>query len=96
MVDQERADHFVHAIVKDWRAAPLTAVDRALCQFAAKLTRLPTAVSKADLDTLREQGLNDTALHDAVQVIGYFNYITRVAEALGVEAEDFIEPWGKP
>ena len=33
-------------------------------------------------------------IHDAVQVIGYFNYITRVADALGVEREDFIPPWG--
>jgi hypothetical protein len=30
-----------------------------------------------------------------VQVIAYFNYITRVADALGVEREDFIEPWGE-
>jgi hypothetical protein len=46
------------------------------------------------LHSLREQGFDDRAIHDAVQVIGYFNYITRVAEALGVEAEDFIRPWG--
>ena len=37
---------------------------------------------------------DDRAIHDAVQVIGYFNYITRVADALGVEREDFIPPWG--
>jgi alkylhydroperoxidase family enzyme len=49
----------------------------------------------ADLDTLREHGFSDRAIHDAVQVIGYFNYITRVADALGVEPEDFIEPWGE-
>lgn len=94
MVDQEKADQYVHAVVKDWRSAPLTAVDRALCQFAAKLTRLPQAISEADINALREQGLDDSAIHDAVQVIGYFNYITRVAEGLGVENEPFIQPWG--
>jgi len=31
---------------------------------------------------------------DAVQVVAYFNYITRVADGLGVEPEDFIERWG--
>jgi hypothetical protein len=43
---------------------------------------------------LREHGLGDDAIHDAVQVIGYFNYISRIADALGVEAETFIPPWG--
>jgi alkylhydroperoxidase family enzyme len=53
-------------------------------------------MTPADLDVLRSHGLDDRAIHDAVQVIGYFNYITRVADALGVEPEDFIEPWGRP
>ncbi len=47
-----------------------------------------------DIAELRSHGFDDTAIHDATQVIGYFNYITRVAEALGVEPEDFIRPWG--
>jgi len=52
-------------------------------------------MSPADLDRLREQGLDDRAIHDAVQVIGFFNYITRVADSLGVEPEEFITPWGQ-
>ena len=48
----------------------------------------------ADLDRLRDEGLSDRAIHDAAQVISYFNYITRIAESLGVEPEDFIRPWG--
>jgi alkylhydroperoxidase family enzyme len=50
----------------------------------------------ADLERLRAQGFDDRAIHDATQVIAYFNYITRVAEALGVEPERFIAPWGAP
>lgn len=88
------ADAFVHAVVRDWRSAPLTPADRALCAFAAKLTLDQHAMSPADLAVLREVGFNDRAIHDAVQVIGYFNYITRVADALGVEPETFIQPWG--
>ncbi|MBM3124255.1 MAG: hypothetical protein FJZ87_04180 [Chloroflexi bacterium] len=94
MQDPDR-DLFVHALVRDWRTAPLSGTDLALCQFAEKLTRSPGAMAQADLEELRAQGFDDRAIHDTVQVIGYFNYINRVADALGVEPEDFIKPWGK-
>ena len=81
-------------MARDWRSAPLTTVDRALCEFAAKLSCRQQQMTEDDLATLREHGLGDTAIHDAAQVIGYFNYITRVADALGVEPEEFIESWG--
>ena len=84
----------MHAVVRDWRTAPLSPVDHALCAFAAKLTHAQSRMSPADLDALRAHGLDDQAIHDAVQVIGYFNYITRVADALGVEPETFIRGWG--
>jgi len=51
-------------------------------------------MTPSDLEELRIQGLDDPAIHDAVQVIAFFNYITRIADALGVEPEDFIQPWG--
>ena len=86
----------MHAVVRDWRAAPLSEVDRALCAFAAKLTKHQHDMSPADLDVLRAHGLDDRGIHDAAQVIGYFNYITRLADALGVEPEEFIQPWGRP
>ena len=47
-----------------------------------------------DLDALRTRGFDDTAIHDATQVVAYFNYITRVADALGVEPEEGVGPWG--
>lgn len=86
----------MHAVARDWRTAPLSLVDRALCEFAAKLTHTPGKMLPADLDALRSAGLDDRAIHDAVQVIAYFNYINRVADSLGGEPEDFIQPWGKP
>ncbi|HEY7697899.1 MAG TPA: hypothetical protein VIE88_05750 [Vicinamibacteria bacterium] len=81
-------------MVRDWRKAPLNEVDRALCELAEKLTHRQRKMSPADLEGLRARGLDDPAIHDAVQVIAYFNYITRIADALGVEPEDFIQPWG--
>lgn len=68
-------------------------MDKALCAYAEKLTLTPSEMSEADLDELRWFGLADRAIHDATQVIGYFNYINRIADALGVEPEDFIRPW---
>ena len=60
---------------------------RALCLFATKLTREPASVGKADVDALRAHDLDDAAIHDAIQVIAYFNYINRVADAVGIEDE---------
>jgi uncharacterized peroxidase-related enzyme len=93
-MDEAEADAFVHAVARDWRSAPLAPPDRALCRFAAKLTLDQAAMTSADLDALRAHRVTDRAIHDAVQVVAYFNYITRVADALGVEDEDFIRPWG--
>ena len=91
----EEADYFVHAVARDWKSAPLSDQDQALCKYAAKLTHSPSQMSASDLDELRSYGLGDRAIHDATQVISYFNYINRIADALGVEPEDFIQPWGK-
>jgi len=71
-------------------------VDRALCAFAAKLTTDVAAVGAADVHALRAVGLDDVAIHDATQVVGYFNYINRMAEALGVEPETFVRAWEQP
>ncbi len=89
------ADGLVHAIVADWRSASLSPADAALCAYAVKLTLHQHEMSPGDLDALRAHGFDDRAIHDATQVIAYFNYITRVAEALGVEPETFIAPWGR-
>ena len=52
-----------------------------------KVTRGPASVRKRDLETLRKHALTDRDILDAVQVISYFNYINRVADALGIEPE---------
>lgn len=91
--DAER-DAFVHAIARDWRGAGLSDADEALCRYAEKLTHDQKSTGQGDVDELRSRGFDDRAIHDATQVIGYFNYITRVADGLGVEPEDHIAKWG--
>jgi uncharacterized peroxidase-related enzyme len=60
---------------------------RALCEFAVVLTQQPAAADAARIDALRAHGWSDAAVHDAIQVIAYFNYINRVADAVGIEDE---------
>lgn len=69
-------------------------MDAALCAFAEKLTLTPSQMDEADINQLRAVGLDDRTIHDATQIIGYFNYIDRIADALGVEPETFIQDWG--
>jgi alkylhydroperoxidase family enzyme len=44
-------------------------------------------VDQADIDALRAVGLDDAAISDAIQVVGYFNYVTRVADGVGIDDE---------
>ena len=71
----------------DYRKANLSPRERALCDFAVKLTTLAAEVDGADIDALRSEGLTDTDVSDAIQVIAYFNYVTRVADGVGIEDE---------
>jgi uncharacterized peroxidase-related enzyme len=71
----------------DYREANLSPRERALCDFAVKLTHLAPEVDESDVEALRAQGLSDTDVSDAIQVIGYFNYVTRVADGVGIEDE---------
>lgn len=92
-MDEEEGDRLVRQIATDWRAARLAPADRALAEYAVKLTRTPEAMSAEDIAHLRRHGFDDRAIHDAVQVIAYFNYINRVADALGIEHETRIRAW---
>lgn len=90
--DEER-ERWLGALRRDWRDAELDAQDRALCAYADKLTRNPAAMSAADVDALRAVGLDDVAIHDAIQVVAYFNYINRIADAVHVDLEPEMAPY---
>jgi hypothetical protein len=52
-----------------------------------RVTRAPATVSRRDVEALRKYGLADRDILDAIEVISYFNYINRVADALGIDPE---------
>jgi len=88
-------DDFVHQVVDNWRAGDLRPDVAALLDYAEKVTRTPAICRHEDIDALRTVGWSDAAIHDAVQVVAYFNYINRIADALGVEPEAGLPQWGR-
>ena len=71
----------------DYRRADLDPRTRALCDFAALLTREPAVTTAEHVEELRGHGWSDRAIHDAIQVVSFFNYINRVADGVGIERE---------
>ena len=59
----------------------------ALLDYAVKLTQTPKEITRDDLNRLGAEGFNDEQLVDAVHCIGYFNFINRVLDGLGVDPE---------
>lgn len=88
---ESRDETLTRQLIFDYRESDLPPDDRALCDFAVKLTLTPGGMGDADVDRLRSHGFGDEAITVAVQVIGYFNYINRVADALGVDDETWFD-----
>ena len=75
------------AIKSDYKTAALDVPTRALLDYAFKLTKTPAMMAEDDVAGLREAGFSDRAILDATEIIGYFNYINRVADGLHVDLE---------
>ena len=75
-------------LARDPDGVPLSPADRAMIDYAGKLTRTPGAMGPADAEALRAEGFSDAAILDVCQVVAYYNYVNRLADGLGVELED--------
>ena len=71
-------------VAVNWRQAELSDRQRAMAEYAELLTTAPGSVEAADLEPMREAGLDDHEILEAVQVIGMFNMTNRVSSALGM------------
>ena len=71
----------------DYTKAPLAAQDRAMLDYVVKLTKDATRVSPDDHARLRSVGFDDRAILQITLIASWFNYINRVADALGVGRE---------
>ena len=77
-------DAFVKALVEDYKRAPLTPADRVMLDYVAVLTKDATRVTPDHHRRLREAGFDDRAILQITLIAAWFNYINRVADALGV------------
>jgi uncharacterized peroxidase-related enzyme len=78
------SDEEIAALATDPAAVELPAADRAVVDYAAKLTREPGAMTEADVDALRRAGFDDLAILDANAQCAHLNYVNRVANGLGI------------
>jgi uncharacterized peroxidase-related enzyme len=74
----------VLALRKDYRTAPLSRQDRVMLDFVVKITCDATSCSREDHAALREVGFDDQGILQITLIASWFNYINRVADALGV------------
>ncbi len=74
----------VEALQKDYRTAPITEQERVMLDYVVKVTKDATRVSPADHDALKAVGFDDKGILQITLITAWFNYINRVADALGV------------
>ena len=74
----------MEALEKDYRTAPITEPERVMVDYVVKLTKDATKVGKEDHAKLRKAGFDDKAILQITLIASWFNYINRVADALGV------------
>lgn len=74
----------VEALRRDHRTAPVSEKEHVMLDYVEQMTRDATAIGPADLDRLRAVGFNDQAILQITLIAAWFNYINRVADALGV------------
>jgi len=74
----------VAALQRDYKTAPISEQSRVMLDYVVKLTRDATQCSRADHDALRAVGFDDRGILQITLIASWFNYINRVADALGV------------
>ena len=78
-------DHeLVAALENDYRKAPISEQETAMLDYVVQLTRDATRISSADHERLRSVGFDDRGILQITLIASWFNYINRVADALGV------------
>jgi uncharacterized peroxidase-related enzyme len=77
-------DGLVEAIRNDYRTAPIEERDRVMLDFVCQLTRDATRITPEHHARLRAAGFDDRGILQITLIGAWFNYINRVADALGV------------
>jgi uncharacterized peroxidase-related enzyme len=84
-------DEMVQALRRDYRSAPIGEQNKVMLDYVVKLTRDATQCSPQDHTKLRAVGFDDRGILQITLIASWFNYINRVADALGVGREEKAE-----
>ena len=87
IADDTKADAIEKALHQDAPDAVFDGAELALMQYARKLTVTPSQMQESDVAALRSAGLGDGEILEANQIIGYFNYVNRLLNGLGVTTD---------
>jgi uncharacterized peroxidase-related enzyme len=74
----------VQALQTDYKSAPVTEQERVMLDYVVQLTLDATRISREDHARLRAAGFDDRGILQITLIASWFNYINRVADALGV------------
>lgn len=85
-------DALVEAVKRGATEADLDPPTRALIDYAVKVTLRAWAITDADVAALRAHGFSDTGILEATEIVGLFNSINRIADALDVELDPGMPP----
>jgi len=80
-------EELVRSLEEDYTKAPITDAERVMLDYVVQLTQDATRIGRQDHDKLREAGFDDRAILQITLIASWFNYINRVADALGVGRE---------
>jgi len=81
----------VAALRKDFRSAPINEQDKEMLEYVVRLTKDATQCSPEDHKKLRAVGFDDRGILQITLIASWFNYINRVADALGVGRDGKVE-----
>jgi uncharacterized peroxidase-related enzyme len=87
IADEARADAVAQALHARRPESAFDGRELALLRYAEKLTLSPGKMTQADVEALRREGLDDGQILEANQIIGYFNYVNRLLNGLGVTTD---------
>lgn len=63
-----------------------------MLEYVVRLTESPGDIGPADVESLRAAGFDDRAIHDICAITGYYAFVNRIADGLGVELEPRFGP----
>ncbi|MBA2646742.1 MAG: peroxidase [Pyrinomonadaceae bacterium] len=78
----------MRALQDDYTRAPISEQDRVMLDYVAQLTKDATRIGKEHHERLRAAGFDDRGILQITLIASWFNYINRVADALGVGREE--------